>query len=172
MTVKKAWMACCVAMIAALSAAPVAAVEVYQWTDENGVVHFSQWAPDEQVADVATIDVDDAGDNGLGISEEDDPDGYQAHREEMAALWSQIEDRRAAAQSRPDPLPATEVIFVGSEPGYEVFDWDDGFRRGPPWLPDFRPRPGRPGHDFDDPPGRNDRPGRGKRPASVPYKSP
>ena len=37
---------------------PLQAVEVYQWTDENGVVHFSQWAPGESQENVETVRVE------------------------------------------------------------------------------------------------------------------
>lgn len=163
MMTKKVWIVFGMAMIAALSDAPVAAVEVFQWTDEDGVVHFSQWAPGDHVGDVETVSVDgDGGDNGLGISEEDDPEGYQAHREEMDALWSAIEDRREAARARSDSGPGTEIIYLGSRPDYVV-------PYGPPRL---RPFP-RPHPRF----GQKPRRGPGEReeagpPASVPFKRP
>lgn len=149
-------------MTAALSVAPVAAVEVYQWTDENGVVHFSQWAPDEQIDDVATLSVEDTGDNGLGISEEDDPDGYQAHREEMAALWTEIEQRREQSRSRQESEPGTEIIYVGAEPNVAVPYFVPGFRPFPRPLPRLGPKPRRG-------PGEREEAG---PPPSVPFKRP
>lgn len=161
MMAKKGWIASCAAMIAALSGAPVAAVEVYQWTDENGVVHFSQWAPGGHVDDVETVSVDgEGGDNGLGISEEDDPDGYQAHRQEMDALWSAIEERREASRSRQDSAPSTEIIYVGAEPSYAVPYFAPGYRPYPRPRPGPKPRPGQGEREEDGPP------------ASVPFKSP
>lgn len=132
-------------------AAPGLAVEVYQWTDENGVVHYSQWAPGDHVDSVETVRVDGGGEsrNGLGISEEDDPYGFQAHREEMDALWAEIEERREAAQSRQEAAPTTEIIYLDSEPGYSV-PYYPGFRPRPPhWEPGDRPRPPRP--DVEEP---------------------
>lgn len=164
--------------VAALFGDNLAAVEVYQWTDENGVVHFSQWAPDEDVRDVETVSVKGGAeaDNGLGISEEDDPDGYQAHREEMDALWNEIEERRKVARTSQDAAPVPEIIFVGSEPDYAMPYYPPGLRPFPRPRPDHRPgdgpghRPGRPG----DRPGNGDEDNEGRGPPvrSVPFRKP
>lgn len=144
-----------VALIAVAFGGPLGAVEVYQWTDENGVVHFSQWSPGEQVEEVATVHVDggEAGNNGLGISEADDPEGYRAHREEMDALWSEIEERREAAHERSLAGPDTEIIYVDSGPDYAIPYYPPRFRPHPGTHPGSKPSPRprpRPG-DGDEP---------------------
>lgn len=127
---------------------PVHALEIYQWTDEDGVVHFSQWVPEEQPEGVETVNIQGAGEasNGLGISEEDDPEGYQAHREQMDALWADLEARREADRDRQEQATRTEFIY--REPEYEnpyIFP-GYGYRpsnRPPnkPGRPPNRPRP-------------------------------
>lgn len=131
-------------LLLALFIRPLHAIEVYQWTDENGVVHFSQWAPDEQQGDVQTVSVDggEGAENGLGISEEDDPEGYQAHREQMDALWSDMEARREAERERQAQASKTEFIYLQPENNYAyqypyIFP---GYGNRPP------NRPGRPPH--------------------------
>lgn len=121
---------------------PCLALEVYQWTDENGVVHFSQWAPGDEVENVETVSVKGGGrqDNGIGISEADDPEGYKAHREEMAALWARIEARKEAERR----APSTEIVYLPSEPYYEYPFFGPGFGLRPPFRPDrppHRPKP-------------------------------
>ena len=142
----------------------VEASEIYQWTDENGVVHYSQWAPEEDVGEVQTVRVEGGnGNNGLGISEQDDPEGYRAHQEEMDALWTGIEERREAARSQPEAQPVTEYIYVGNDWGYEDAIWP--VYRPWPQPPNHRPRPPRP-RPHDDVPYRP--PGT----QSVPYRRP
>lgn len=140
------------------------AAEIYQWTDENGVVHFSQSPPEESVEDMRTVNVDGGeGNNGLGISEQDDPEGYQAHREEMDALWSDLEERQEAARSQPEPQPAPEYIYVGNEWDYTDSIWP--VYRPWPRPPNHRPRPPRPRpHD--------EATLRPPRTSSVPYRRP
>jgi hypothetical protein len=148
--------------LAGLMAVPALAVEVYQWTDEAGVVHFSQWAPEDDVEGVETVSV--AGgesDNGIGVSEQDDPDGYRAHREEMDALWADIDARREAARTPPEPPPGPEIIYVNSEPDYAVPYYPPLLRPYPrPPGPKPWPRP-RSGGEEPDPPAN-----------SLPFKKP
>lgn len=122
--------------------APGTALEVYQWTDENGVIHFSQWAPAEDVENVETVTVGGGGegDNGIGISEADDPEGYKAHREEMDALWAEIEARREAERRRQSSGPTSEIVYLPSEPGYGFPFFFPGHGLRPPFKP-HRPRP-------------------------------
>lgn len=153
-------------LLTAAIAFPALALEVYQWTDENGVVHFSQWAPDEAVENVETVRVEGGGekDYGIGVSEEDDPEGYEAHRKDMEALWAGIEARREAERQARESAPGTEVIYVNAQPDYGYPYLFPGRGLRPPFRPD------RPGHSPADPDDR-DRPGRGP-PASVPFKRP
>jgi hypothetical protein len=136
---------------AAAIAAPGFALEVYQWTDKDGVIHFSQWAPAGDVNGVETLDIQGGGkqDNGLGVSEDEDPDGYQAHREEMDALWDDIAKRREAAREKQSSVQ-TQVVYQDQDPGY---------------LYPYYPRRFRPGHRPGDHP---DRPGGGGPPGPRP----
>lgn len=140
-------------------------VEVFQWTDEDGVVHFSQWAPEEDVSGVETFSVDSRGaaENGIGISEADDPEGWQAHREEMDALWAEMDARREADRERRANQPTTEVVYVYDQPSYGYPFFFNGFR------------PDRPIHRPGRPPMRPKPPIEEPKPApvrSVPYRRP
>ena len=37
-------------MIAAIRGTPAAAYEIYQWVDEDGITHYSQWEPSDATA--------------------------------------------------------------------------------------------------------------------------
>jgi len=128
----------------AIASMPAVALEVYQWTDENGVVHFSQVAPENDIASVKTHEI--LGQEELGsepaANEEDDPYGFKAHREEMDALWAEREERRKAARESEPPQPTTQVIVVREEPVYPYVYPAYGYR--PPYRPGrppLRPRP-------------------------------
>lgn len=40
-----------------LASAPAMSAEVYRWVDDDGVVHYSQWAPESRQEELATIDM-------------------------------------------------------------------------------------------------------------------
>ena len=136
-------------------ALPLQALEVYQWTDEDGVVHFSQWAPEGRHHEVETVSLEGTGEasNGLGISEEDDPEGYRAHREQMAALRAEMQARRESERERREQAAQTEVVYLQQENPYPYVYPPYGYR--PPYKPD-RPPPPRPqplpGDGAEDPP--------------------
>jgi hypothetical protein len=133
----------------AVAALPLSAsaFEVYQWTDQNGVVHFSQWAPADNVKNVERLDVPGGGeqDNGIGISEADDPEGYQAHRDQMDALWDDIDKRREAAKEKQSSVQ-TQVVYQNQDPNYVYPYYPRRFHPGhrPGNRPEQLPSPGRP----------------------------
>lgn len=137
-----------IGVLLALGSAPAVALEIYQWTDEDGVVHFSQVAPENEQDRVTTLDV--LGQEELGsdaaVSEDDDPFGYKAHREEMDALWADIEKRRESARERQATEPAPQIVYVREEASYPYIYPGYGYRppHRPPGRPPHRPRPPRP----------------------------
>jgi len=165
--------------LAITACAPVLAIEVYQWTDDSGVVHFSQWAPGDEVKEVETVSVEGGGqqDNGIGISEADDPEGYQAHREEMETLWAEIEARREAERERQARAPSTEIVYLNPEPDYGNPFFFPGRGLRPPFRRDHFDRDDDRERHFDrDRRGDRDRHGRdergGRPPKSVTYRPP
>ena len=131
-------------LFVAIFATPVVALEVYQWTDENGVIHFSQFAPGDHIDSVETLDVlgeEELG-NGLGVSEDDDPYGYKAHREAMDDLWADMEERREAGRQRQAATPSTQIVYVREEAEYPYVYPGYGLRPpNRPVRPPHRPDP-------------------------------
>ena len=121
------------------------ATEVYQWTDENGVVHFSQWAPETDQQDLAVVEVDggEGAENGLGISEEDDPEGYRINRESMDALWAERKARREAERERQERAARTEFVYLRPETeyAYQYPFFLPGYGNRPPHRPGRPPKP-------------------------------
>ncbi len=131
-------------LLLAMASMSTAAMEVYRWTDEDGVVHFSQVAPGSSAEGVRTLDVmgEDEMDSHPGAENDDDPFGYKAHREEMDALWADIEKRREAARQSQAAEPVTQIVYVREEAAYPYIYPGYGYRPPHrPGRPPHRPRP-------------------------------
>ena len=121
---------------------PAIAFEVYSWVDENGVTHFSQWAPAEEVADLRVVETP-------GDTSSENPDGIvdiysvEAVAEQTQAVWDEIERRREARRARQQPpaSPVAQQITV-----YQEYAGIPYWYTGRPARPPDRPsRPGPPG---------------------------
>jgi hypothetical protein len=122
---------------------PVNAVEVYQWTDEDGVVHFSQWAPTEPEKDVSTLEVD--GSPPPGYDPEADLYNVAANKKAMESLWSDREkrleeSRKQQAVQGPQIIQQTIMPEYGTWPLYPGY----GLRPLPPLRPERPVKPERP----------------------------
>lgn len=69
----------------------VRAAEVFHWVDENGVVHFSQWAPDD-VTNISTVVV--SNDNPSGYDPLQDPYSVRNQAERVNKTWQALEQRK------------------------------------------------------------------------------
>jgi len=139
----------CLSLLLTLSLAPsqAKAVEVYQWTDENGVVHFSQWAPTEPEKDVSTLEVD--GSPPPGYDPEADLYNVEANKKAMESLWSdrekRLEENRNRQASQPQIIQQTITPEYGTWPVYP----DYGLR--PPLSPERPERPVKPERPVEEP---------------------
>jgi len=70
--------------------------EIFRWVDDEGVVHFSQWAPPEDIDNVATLIVHSTNPPDYDPANDHYSIGNQAERtsEAWQALAAQREDRR------------------------------------------------------------------------------
>ena len=84
-------------VIAGICANPSLADQMFTWTDEAGVVHFSQWAPNH-TADVTTLKT--ASSNAADYDPESDPYSIQNQAARMNETWSKIEERKAERRKR------------------------------------------------------------------------
>jgi Domain of unknown function (DUF4124) len=126
-----------------LSLAPLqaAAVEVYQWTDENGVVHFSQWAPTEPEKDVSTLEVD--GSPPPGYDPEADLYNVEANKKAMESLRSDREKRQEENRER-QAASGPQIIQQTITPEYGAWPVYPGYGQRPPLRPDRPAKPERP----------------------------
>ncbi|MDX1380213.1 MAG: DUF4124 domain-containing protein [Xanthomonadales bacterium] len=133
-----------VLLAAMLCAAPAAlAQQVYQWTDENGVVHYTDQPPDRAdaevtevkplpevgtesptAADPAAAESDDAGEETLSPAEQARRERAEA-REERRALEAEIAaDCLRAKQTIAQLEPSPRVIYTDEEGNTRRMDDD------------------------------------------------
>lgn len=122
-------------MMFLLAVSPAPAIEVYQWVDANGVVHFSQNAPPGNVqgVEIRTLENDPPAD----YDPEQDIYGVQAQAESMAQLRAEMKKKRERRQNAPQqPLPLDQQPV---QPAYPFYG-------RPPYYPGMRPplKPGPP----------------------------
>lgn len=94
-----------------------AADDVYRWVDEDGVVQFSQWAPESHAGTVSTVNI-----------ETSTPRDYDPHDDPYSILnqAARIHDRWSELQAEKEE--AREKARERTEPGRAPFrDGDDYF---------------------------------------------
>jgi hypothetical protein len=107
------------------------ATEVYQWVDENGVVHFSQNAPAGNVNGVEKITLEDT--TPPDYDPEEDIYGVAAQAERMAALREEMAEKRDAAEDRRRQAPASQAVVQYQDP------YPYRYGNVPYWRPPLRP---------------------------------
>ena len=131
-TVKKA----IVLLLASLLAGPAAATEIYKWVDENGVMHFSQTAPDPTVDGVSQQKLRDT------TPSDYDPDqdiyGVEAQAERMKQMREEMDEKRQARLEREREAQKQQAVQYRDREyyGYPVYR--------PGWVnpqPPLRPTP-------------------------------
>ncbi len=89
--------------MAGICANPSLADQMFTWTDEAGVVHFSQWAPNH-TAGVTTLNT--ASGNAADYDPGSDPYSIQNQAARMSETWSKIEQRKAERRKRREEAEA------------------------------------------------------------------
>jgi hypothetical protein len=119
---------------------PAAAQEIYRWTDENGVVHFSDTAPGARSGPVSTVTVEDT--RPSDYDPEADIYNMAAQAERMQARRDEIAQKREARlerqrdAARQQPAEQAQPVRYAA-PGW----WWDRPGYGKPPRPPERPKP-------------------------------
>lgn len=113
------------------------AYEVYHWVDENGVPHYSQERPDENIAGVRKLQLEDT--TPPDYDPEEDRYGVEEQAERMAGLREDRQARRDEARERQLNAPQPPVVIYQEPyyPGYLNRLW---LPPAYPWPP-VRPEP-------------------------------
>ena len=122
------------------AAAPAAAQEIYRWTDENGVVNFSDTAPAARSSGVSTVAVEDT--RPSDYDPEADIYNVAAQAERMQALREEREREREGRRERERNAAQQQPAPSNWSTGYAVpaWWWGPGYGRPPPRPPE-RPTP-------------------------------
>ena len=112
-------------------AGSVHATEIYRWTDENGVEHFSQTAPPPAQAGVSRLSLAD--DRPGSYDPDEDIFGVAEQEARMQALREEREQKRQERLERQQAAARLQAQPQQRDQGY----WD----RPVYWYPGHRPRP-------------------------------
>ena len=119
-------------------ASPARASEIFTWTDEDGVVHFSDSRPAD-LDDVGTLTINDR--NPPGYDPQEDPYSIRNQAKRINDTWTELEKAREEREEKRREEMARQPA---SQPYYDPYYryWD--FRHYPPVRPPRPlPRPGR-----------------------------
>jgi hypothetical protein len=120
------------------AAVPAVAQEIYRWTDENGVVNFSDTAPATDSRAVSTVTVEDT--RPSDYDPEADLYNVAAQAERMQALREEMKNEREARFERQRNAAHQQPVQATRSVGYAVPGWwwgQPGY--GPPTRPPQRP---------------------------------
>ena len=109
----------------------LSAAEVFTWQDENGVTHFSQWAPDD-VRDVSKLVVHT--NNPPNYDPLDDPYSIRNQAERTNETWKELEARK---EERRERLRKEQEQNVRNSP--QPYDYYYSYRQPRSYWPIHRP---------------------------------
>jgi len=121
-------------LLAGIFASPSLAGEVFTWTDDEGVVHYSQWAPKASI--VVTI-LNTISKNPADYDPGSDPYSIQNQAVRVNETWSKIEDRNAASRKRRQE--EEERLARMQPPVYDTPYYPYSYYRSAVWRPIYRP---------------------------------
>jgi hypothetical protein len=100
------WLSACCSAIAA---------DVFTWKDEGGVIHFSQWAPDE-ISEIRTLTVHST--NPPGYEPDEDPYSIQNQATRTNETWKALEERKEARLEKQRNEPQRNYPYDSSQYDY------------------------------------------------------
>ncbi len=128
-------------LLAVIASTNVAATEIFQWVDENGVQHFTQYPPDSEVQGVSKQTLVEAGPRGEGPVE--DVFNVEAHEKHMAEWREERDKKRKEARERNDYATQQPPKYQQRNYDYSRSLWYPPIYNRPPQRPPYRP-PNRP----------------------------
>jgi hypothetical protein len=121
-------------LIAGICTNPPLAGEVFTWTDDEGVVHYSQWAP-KDTAVVTTLNT--VSRNPVDYDPGSDPYSIQNQAARVSETWSKIEERNAELRKR---RQEEEERLARMQPPVYQYPYEPyRYYRSPVWRPIYRP---------------------------------
>jgi len=123
-----------VLLIAGICASSSSAGEVFTWTDDEGLVHYSQWAPKDTIT-VTTLRT--ASRNPADYDPGADPYSIQNQAARVNKTWSKIEERNAELRKR---RQEEEERLARMQPPVYQYPYEPyNYYRAPVRRPIYRP---------------------------------
>ncbi len=125
------------ALLAMVTSPKVAAAEIYHWVDENGVPHYSQVRPGDDIPNVSMQKLEDTTPDQV-----DDVYNLEAHEKHMAEWREEREKERKEKRERKRQA-AQQPPIKHSEPyrDYSRSFWYPPIYNWPPNRPPHKPQP-------------------------------
>ena len=126
------------ALLAVIASTNLAAAEIYHWVDENGVPHYSQHRPDDDIQNVSTQKLEDTA--PARNDQQEDVYNLEAHEKRMTAWREERDQERKDARERKRKIAEQQPI-KHSEPYRDYsrrFLYPPIYNR-PPYRPPYRP---------------------------------
>ncbi len=131
------------ALLAMITNPKVTAAEIYHWVDENGVSHYTQVRPGDDIPNVSIQKLEDSTPDQV-----DDVYNLEAHEKRMIAWREERDQERKETRERKRKIAEQQPI-KHSEPyrDYSRSFWYPPIYNRPPYRPPHKPplRPKQPG---------------------------
>ncbi|HFE63288.1 MAG TPA: DUF4124 domain-containing protein [Caldithrix sp.] len=124
-------------VLAVLASTIAPASEIYQWVDENGVQHFSQYRPADDTPNVSQRELEDSAPPGDG--EVEDVYNVEEHEKRMAAWREERDKKREEARERNSKQQPKQ--YRQPERSYPGRYWYPPVYGRPPYRPPQKPTP-------------------------------
>jgi hypothetical protein len=110
--------------------------EIFHWVDDNGISHFSDWAPKDSNVEVTKLIVSDA--NPPGYDPNEDQNSILGQAERMNERWSELRERQDERRKQRLELEEQQRRQYAVEYDYPYYD-DSYFYYRPGYRPIHRP---------------------------------
>ena len=122
-------------LVALLTARLAQAEEIFTWQDNDGVTHYSQWAP-EDGEKVSTLVVNSS--NPPGYDPLDDPYSIRNQAERMNETWQALDDKRTERREKRREEAERATRFQAAD--FNTYPYySSPFYYGPSYRPIYRP---------------------------------
>ncbi len=101
--------------------------EIFHWVDEDGVRHFSEWAPENSNAEVSKLIVRNS--NPPGYDPNEDQNSILVQAERMNIRWAELKERQAERRKQRLELAEQERRQPPSPYDYDYFNVSRSYYR-------------------------------------------
>jgi len=106
---------------------PAFGSEIFHWVDEDGVRHFSQWAPENSSAEVSKLVVRNF--NPPGYDPNEDQNSILVQAERMNIRWADLKERQAERRQQRFELAEQQRSQPPSPYDYDYFNVSRSYYR-------------------------------------------